>query len=205
MFVDEEDDYDNPDTKLYGYLQLRIATISLQEAIVDYMQKLRTFNLDFGDDGHFILESRSRMLRLADRICDRADVIEECIDKEIKYARQALDLAKQVLRHCHSGPFNRHQPSPDMVEDLGLKRLFLEMRCAIVEYNEKLAASSLDVEFHEQIRELDTQASTMVEIAIDKYDEVMHARKICEREKKYAREMMEYAKRALTDIHGERA
>jgi len=204
MLVDEEGDFDNQDTNLYGYLKLRIDARSFQETILDYIQKLRTFNPDF-DDGHFILESRSRMLHLADKICDRADAMEECIDKEIKYARQALDLAKQVLRHCHSGPFNRHHPSLDMVEDLGLKPLFSEMGCAIAEYNEKLVARSLDEELHEQMRELDIRASAMVELAVDKYDEIMHARKICEREKKYAREMMEYAKRALTDIHGEGA
>jgi hypothetical protein len=44
----------------------------------------------------------------------------------------------------------------------------------------------------------------MVEITIDKYDEIIQVRKICEREKKDAREMMEYVKRVLIDFNGER-
>jgi hypothetical protein len=94
-----------------------------------------------------ILKEGSRMLYLADKVCDQAIVVEECIDKEIKYARQALDLAKQVLRHCHSGPLNTNQSIPEMVEDIRLRRVLREMRHAILEYNEKLVESSLDEGF----------------------------------------------------------
>jgi hypothetical protein len=206
MLVDDDDDCDDADSELHRYLQLRIAVIGLKEAILHYTQKMRDFNPASGcvdEDVQLILKKGGRMLYLADKVCDQADAVEECIDKDIRYARQAKDLAKQVLRHCHTGPFNPDQPSPEMVEDAGLKYLARKMGGAIAEYNEKLAEGSPDEMLHGKIRELDAQANLMVGIAIDKYDEIIHARKICEREKKDAREMMEYAKRALSDLHGE--
>src|SRR5271155_3762208 len=121
MFVDEGDYSDDLDTQLYGYLNLRVAVMSFKAAILNYTQEMQAFDPDsgcVGDDVQLILDRGSRMLYLADKVCNRADVVEECIEKDIKDARQALDLAKQVLRHCRRGPFNPDQPSPEMFEDV---------------------------------------------------------------------------------------
>jgi hypothetical protein len=55
-------------------------------------------------------------------------------------------------------------------------------------------ANGPGAELHEQICHIDGNVKEVVGIALEKYDEALHARKLCGKEKKEARKIVEHAK-----------
>lgn len=142
-------------------------------------------------------------MSLGIKVYDQAILVEKHSEQDSKDTRQAIELAQQVLAHCSRDFLSPEERSSQRSEDVRLKHLEQGVDQTIVSYNKQLKTNPPAARFHGQIKELDAHGRAVIEVAIVKYDDPVQARKVCERGKSDAREMMEPAKRALSNCQRE--
>jgi hypothetical protein len=196
LSLDSDEDPDDSDPKLYGELKLKGLATRMGCAISTYRNVMQAFdpangNIDRGVK--LILAYGSAVITLTLKAFGQGRLMDDYCTQVIEDARQSIELAQQILVHCNRAVSEYVYRDREIRGDGRLKHLARDISDAIIVYNKLLEANPPGAELHIRICCIDGNVKEIVGIAIEKYDEALHARKPCGKESKEARKIVGHA------------
>lgn len=206
QLVDSDSDPGDSEPELHGELRLKSLATRMAYAISTYIDAMRAFSPGDSIDEFvkLVLTHGNAVIGLAFKVFDQGRLVQEYCIQVTEDARQATDLAQQILVHCNRpGLLDYGHRNREVRSDVRLRCLAQDMSDAIWLYNELLEANPPSAELHEQIQHIDVNLKDVVTIAVEKYDVAVHAGKLCRKEKKEARGGVVKAKGVLKFWNGD--